>query len=166
MLNVLRESPEDTPTTPEIAEQLPIRKRATQNYVRELEKKGRLVLESEGRPNHWRLSDTEPQEPVYREEYAKARRWANKSSKLGDKLFVAALGFLASIGLVTTSNVWALELSTPLHLFQGSGPVIVGGFVGLFGVILFLGAFVAHFVSITLPREVEWSLDGKLPDED
>jgi hypothetical protein len=165
ILNVLRESDEESLTTPEITARLPIEDRTVQTYVRELEDSGRLVLESEGRPNHWRLSDTEPKDPVYRAEYARARRISNKASKTGNKLFLYGVAVLASIGIVTTTNIYSQGLGIPIGLLRNSDSIIVAGLIGVTGFFLFLAAFVSYFVALALPRAVEWYIDGKLPEE-
>ena len=103
VLNVFRELDEpyeDTLTTDELTEELPVEKRAVQDYVKDLESKNRLVLEYEGKPDHWRLSRTEPSDPAYDKRLGKAKRWGNKAKFIFNWTTLFGIGILAAVGII------------------------------------------------------------------
>lgn len=166
ILNVfrVRHPKEETLTTEDLAETLSCKQRTAQNYVKSLESEGRLVLESEGKPNHWRLAESEPFEPVYKEEVAKAIRLGNKASKLGTDLFVFGIGFLATAGLFTSNYIVADSLGIRLPLVT-TGTVSVASLIGALGAILFVLAFLATTIGILVPRLVKWRVNEPVPEE-
>lgn len=165
VLNVFRERfPYDqTLTTEEVAEELSVHQRTAQNYVNDLHEKNRLVLDSEGKPNHWRLAETEPVEPVYSAPLANAKRRGKQAAKVGRLLFLVAVSTLAAAGLVTSNHIYANAVGVYLPLFD-TGAASTAVITGVLGSVLFGVAAVALLVSVTLPRVAEWYLDDPLTD--
>jgi len=164
VLNVFREAETETLTTDDLVDALPVGRRAVQGYVRDLEEDGRLVLAEEGKPNHWRLANTEPKTPVYKPELARAKRVANWSSKYGRLLFESGVAILATAGLVTSNHIFTRAFGVYLP-FLDAHTVAVATIVGVVGSILFVASFVAFALATFLPRIVERRLDGSVPDD-
>lgn len=166
ILNVFREHLPDTNTltTKDLAEELSIHNRTAQNYVNDLKVKNRLVLESEGKPNHWRLADTEPVKPVYSARLARTKRRANQAAKVGRTMFLLGVSILAASGLVTSNHVYAeaIGIYIPFLNANAAASAVVTGVIGsiIFGV-----SSVALLFSVAFPRVVEWYIDDPLPDE-
>jgi len=161
VLNIFRELDEpyeDTLTTDELVDELPVGKRAVQGYVKELEKDNKLVLEHEGKPNHWKLADTEPAEPVYDPRVGKAKRWANKARFIGNWVTLFGIAILAATGILTSNHILSLAVDFGLPMADAE-TAVTAGFVGVAGGILFLIGFAAYAFSLTLPRLAEWWLD-------
>ena len=166
VLNVFRERypEEETLTTEDLAEELSVHQRTAQNYVNDLANKGCLVLVSEGKPNHWSLSDTEPVDPVYNTQLAKAKRWGNQAAEFGELTFVLGVGALAAAGLVTSNHIFAevADLYIPLLDTSAASTAVITGMIGS---LLFAAASIALLFSVAVPRIVEWHIDNPLPDE-
>lgn len=160
ILNVFRKRhPEkETLTTDDLAEALSVENRTAQNYVRRLEDEGHLVLQAEGKPNHWRLADNEPKEPVYVEELAIAKRRGNQALELGKNLFIVGIGVLAAAGLITSNHLFAeaFNIYLPVIDADAASTAVV---VGVFGSLLFGGAFIARGVGFLLPKVVRWKIE-------
>lgn len=167
VLNVFRGRypEEETLTTADLEEELSVKRRTVQNYVNDLKKKNRLVLESEGKPNHWRLADTEPTEPVYSDRLAKAKRRGKQAGRIGELAFLLAIGTLAAAGLVTSNHVFAKAIGVYLPLIDAD-TVAVAVTTGVLGSLLFAVAFVALVVSVALPRVVKWRTEDPVPDSE
>jgi hypothetical protein len=167
ILNVFRERlPEDgTLTTKDLEEELSIDTRAIQKRVKNLNKKDKLTLDTEGKPNHWRLADTEPTAPVYDIRLGKAKRLANRASKYGRALFAVSVGVLAAAGLITSNHIFGQAVNLYLPLFDTSGAVIAVA-AGVGGTIAFTLSVICLFISLTLPRVVEWVIADTLPEEE
>ena len=168
VLNVFRELEdphEDTLTTDDLVEQLPVKRRAVQNYVRDLEKENRLVLEQEGKPNHWRLAKTEPSEPVYDAQIGKAKRWGNKAKFVGNWSTMFGIAILAAAGIITSNRIFSIVTDVGV-LIPDAQTTVTAGLVGVGGSLLFLIGFIAYVVSFSLPRVVEWWINRSPPSED
>jgi len=161
VLNIFRELDEpyeDTLTTDELADELPVGKRAVQGYVKELEKENKLVLEHEGKPNHWRLANTEPEEPVYDPQVGQAKRWGNKARFIGNWVTLFGIAILAATGILTSNHILSLAVDFGLPMADAE-TAVTAGLVGVVGGILFLIGFAAYAVSLTLPRLAGWWLN-------
>lgn len=167
ILNVFREKLEDphsdTLTTDDLAEELDVVSRTAQDYVRTLEQDNHLVLESEGKPNHWQLADTEPSEPVYDPRLAKAKRRANMAHIVGNWSVLIGIAVYASVGFITSNHVFTDVVGMSLPLIDGQDAVIAA-LTGFSGSFLFLVAFVAYTAAAAIPRLVEWWIDEPIPE--
>ena len=158
VLNVFRELDkpyEDTLTTDEVTEKLPVQRRTVQGYVKDLEGENRLVLEHEGKPNHWRLARTEPSEPVYDPRLGKAKRWGNKAKFVGNWTTLFGIAILAAVGIITSNHVFSavVDVGLPMSSAQSA---ITAGLTGVIGSGLFLIGFAAYAFSFSVPRLTEW----------
>jgi hypothetical protein len=165
VLNVFREleSPHDeTLTTDDLVEERPVKKRAVQKYVRELEQDDRLVVAVEGKPNHWRLPEIEPTDPVYDRRLGKAKRLGNQARKVGDWLFLGGVAVLASVGLVMSNQRMADLFGVQFPLVGSTDP-LAAAIIGFFGSFAFLTSFLAYVTAIALPRIVKWWIEDPLP---
>jgi hypothetical protein len=165
ILNVFRESDKPTLTVQDLVPEFSVGERALQNHVNELHDKGHLVLETDGRPKHWGLAASEPQEPVYRTELANAKRWGRRSVTFGRSAFMIAISFMAAAGLVMSYHVFARGMNIPLPFVQDVSTAVTGALAGVLSSLLLLVGFVAYAVGLGLPRVVEWRLEETLPDE-
>lgn len=163
VLNVFRELDEpyeDTLTTDELTEELPVQRRTVQSYVKDLEGKNRLVLEHEGKPNHWRLARTEPSEPMYDPRLGKAKRWGNKAKYVGNWTTLFGVAILAAVGIITSNHVFSAvaDIGLPMSSAQTA---ITAGLTGILGSGLFLIGFAAYAFSFSVPLLAEWWINGK-----
>ncbi|WP_135537067.1 hypothetical protein [Halostella pelagica] len=158
VLNVFRELDEPyehTLTTNEVTEEFPVQRRAVQGYVKDLEGANRLVLDHEGKPNHWRLARTEPSEPVYDPRLGKAKRWGNKAKFVGNWTTLFGIAILAAVGIITSNHVFSAvaDIGLPMSSAQSA---ITAGLTGVLGSGLFLIGFAAYIFSFSVPRLAEW----------
>lgn len=162
VLNVFRESDEETLTVQDLEEELPIKERAIQKRLKKLKNEGRLVIDRAGKPNLWRLADSEPEEPVYHPKIARAKRLSNRASEAGRIVLMLAISFLGAAGFVMSIHVFVRGMNIPVPLIQEVSTAIVAMWAGVFGAVLFGLAFVAKFFAYTLPRIVEWRVENRL----
>lgn len=169
VLNVFREkyqeSGVETLTTRELADELNLHIRTMQIHVRDLENSGRLVLDTEGKPNHWRLDPNEPREPVYQPEIADARRISNQASNFGSTALLLAFGVLAAAGFVISYHLFARTVGLHIPLLTEIGVAQAAVLAGVVGSsFLILIAFAAYAVAVILPRLIEHRVNQELPD--
>lgn len=166
ILNVFRELEdpyEQTLTTDDLVDELPVEKRTIQKHFRQLESDNKLVLASEGKPNHWRLSDTEAPDPVYDPRLAKAKRWGLKARKIGNWSFLVSISILAAVGLITSNHVFANVVGMTLPLINAKD-VVEAALLGSFGSFLFLVAAVAYIAAFLIPSVVDWWIENPVPE--
>jgi len=162
ILNVFRERAAETLTTGEVAGELPIGQRATQNRLGALAEETRLVVEVDGKPKVWRLSDEEPAEPVRHPKIAEAERYASRASDAGRAFTLYGTASLAAAGFVMSYHVLAQTPTVSLPLFPNAGTVAVAAVVGVGGSILFALSFAAQLVAVVLPRIVDRRVEDRL----
>lgn len=155
---------QETLTTGDLADELSVSERTAQKYVNELSEKNRLAIKFEGKPNRWRLADTEPTEPIQNTDIAKAKVRANKAAKVGKVSFTIGVGILAAAGLVMSNHVYAQAFDIYVPLLD-SNTAATAAITGVVGTLLFLISFLALVYSNTLPWMVGWLSEGPLPDE-
>ncbi|WP_318570662.1 hypothetical protein [Salinigranum marinum] len=165
ILNVFRESDKPTLTVQDLVPEFSVGERAMQNHVNELHEDGYLVLETDGRPNHWRLADSEPQEPVYRTELATAKRWGRQSVAFGQSVFMIAISVMAAGGLVMSYHVFARGMAIRIPVVQDVSAAVTAAWAGVLSSLLPLVGSVAYAAGLALPRVIEWRLEETLPDE-
>ena len=153
----------ETLTTDDIADEFSVTQRTAQNYVKALAEKDRVILESGGKPNHWKLAETEPSEPVYDVRLAKAKRWANRAAKVGRLAMLLGLSILASAGLITSNHIYAESIGVYIP-FVTTDTASTAVLTGVAGSAIFAIAFVTLLFSVALPRVVEWYIDDSTPD--
>jgi len=161
ILNVFRRRYPDDETliTSELDDELSIEIRAIQDRVRELDEKNRLTIETGGKPNHWRLADTEPKDPIYDPQLGTAKRWANQASEYGKSLFVVSVGVLAAAGAVTSNHIFAKAVDLYIPLID-TGAASFATIFGVAGSVLFGLSAVCFSVSLALPQVVQWHVDN------
>lgn len=164
ILNAFREADGRPLTTAELADELGVVQRTAQNYVRDLEENDHLVLSAEA-GNFWRLADAEPHEPIYHPKLAQAKRWGNRASAVGNKLFLIAVSLLSATGIVTSNHVFARGMGIPLPFVRDVNAVVAATWFGVGGSLLFGLAFVALFFSLIFPRYIAWRLDDHPPED-
>jgi len=164
ILNVFREKHPETVTTEELAEALAVHRRTAQKYVKNLQVNGYLTIASEGKPNHWKLSESEPKEPIYREELARAIRIGNKSEKVGLVCLYVSFGALAAVGLVTSNHIFAEAFNLYLPFFDAS-QAAAAAWIGVAGSLIFGISAIAIIFGRLLPKIVEWQLDAVALEE-
>lgn len=162
LLNTFRKQLDDprneTLTTDDLTNEFDVGKRTMQGYVQELESEGRLVIEAEGKPNHWRLAKSEPTEPVYDLRVGKAKRWANKSRMAGTWAFMCGVSLLAGAGLITSNFTLGVATGVTIPFVDGQD-VLIGGLFGILGTVLFLFSFIFFIAAICIPRYVKWEVN-------
>lgn len=170
ILNVFREkyqeSGVETLTTRELADELDLHIRTMQKHVKELDDAGRLVLDTEGKPNHWRLDPFEPREPVYHPKIAEARRTSNQASDIGGSALLLAFGVLAAAGFVISYHLFARTIGVQIPVLTDVGVARYAVLMGVIGsAVFFLGAFIAYAVAVVTPWVVERRVNQRLAED-
>ncbi|WP_336328804.1 hypothetical protein [Halovenus sp. HT40] len=165
ILNVFREQhpEEETLTTADLERELPIEKRAIQGRVKQLNRENRLTIETEGRPNQWKLSDTEPTDPVYDPRLGKAKRWANEASEFGRFTFLISVGVLAAVGIITSNHIFAEAVNLYLPLID-TETASFATLVGVGGSVVFGLSALCFVVALTLPHAVKWYIEDSVSE--
>lgn len=161
ILDVFRQAEdpyEETLTTDELKESLGVERRTAQNYVNRLYEENRIVLDTEGKPNLWKLADTEPAEPDLDPQLIKAKRWGNIASKIALSLLIVAVGVLAAAGLITSNQLYAEAFQIYLPLLDPADTRLAV-YTGVAATLTFFLSFLAYAVGVMLPRVVEYRLD-------
>lgn len=165
-LNVLRVSDEETLTTQEIAEKLPVGERAVQKRLKRLKNENRVEVATDGKPIHWRLDEDEPGKPVYHPRISKAKRRANIVSSIGQAVLVLAMAMLGAAGFVISLNIFSRGNDIALPLFQDVGIAVIGTYVGVGGAVFFGLAALAITFGVIYPRVIAWNVHRTTVDHE
>lgn len=161
---MFREADGETLTTTGIAEEFPYHRRTILDHLRNLEDDNRVVVDTPGRPIHWRLADTEPDDPVYHPKIARAKCLGNQASNLGRVCSLAGIAALGAAGFVMSYSTFSRGIGIPIPIIGDVETAILAMWVGVLGSVPFVLAFIAQAVAIVLPWYVERQLDENLPD--
>ncbi|WP_276258999.1 HTH domain-containing protein [Haloglomus litoreum] len=158
LLNVLRESKEETLTTQEITEKLSVGERAVQKRLKRLKNENRVEIDTDGKPIHWRLGEDEPRKPVYHPRISKAKRRANIVASIGQAALILAIAMLGAAGFVISLNIFSRGNDIPLPVFQDVGIAVIGTYVGVGGAVFFGLAGLAIAFGVIYPRVIAWNV--------
>lgn len=164
VLNVLRESNQDTMTNRQIAEELPIGLRSVELKMNKLEEEdsGGVILineETKETTKQWQLHENEPQEPVRDPRVAHGQRLGNQAESQARTALFVGLASLAFAGFLLTSILIARGGNTPIELVYHPIFIQISVFAWFIGILAFLFSEVGYAFAFAVPRIVNWYVE-------
>lgn len=166
VLNYFREQHPETVTTDDLADEFDCTPRSAQNYVNQLQEQGRIIVEKDGKPKHWALSEFEPTEPEYDPQLMVAKRWGNIVRRLANYMVVPGIGFVGAAGVVQSNYFFAAMAGVSVPFLHVDSALFMATVFGVVGTVLVFFAGLAFLVSAAGPQYVAWKLGDTLPPDD